>query len=169
MRGLHLFLTAAFLLPAPSAFAAETLTVATTTDIQRSGLPDYITPLVLEEANIELRWLFAEPAGIAKYAGTCGADALLAPERAAEEPFAVDRRRIMLLTEGDARAQYNAMTVNPEKCPKVKTELAGRFENWLTSTAAQVRIADFAPKGGQRFLPDAEEPVRRCDCGPTKK
>jgi ABC-type tungstate transport system permease subunit len=169
MRGLPFFLAAAFLFLPSSAPAAETMTVVTTTGVQRSGLPGYIKPLVLEEANIELRWLFAEPGDIAGYAKNCGADALLAPERSAEEASVVDRRRIMLLTEGDARARYSAMTVNPENCPKVRAELAGRFENWLTGTAAQVRIADFAPKSGQRFLPDAEAPVRRCDCGPENR
>ena len=47
------------------------------------------------------------------------------------------------------------MTVNPEKCPKVKKDLAQKFEDWWVKPSTQERIAAFKLEGKQLFFPNA--------------
>lgn len=66
---------------------------------------------------------------------------------------------LVILVEGDKALlnQYSVMTVNPEKCPKVKLETAQKFINWWVSPAAQKYVADFKLEGKQLFFPNAKK------------
>lgn len=64
---------------------------------------------------------------------------------------------LKILIEGDKTLlnQYSVMMVNPDKCPKVKKELAKKFLDWWVSPAGQKRIAEFKLEGKQLFFPNA--------------
>lgn len=64
---------------------------------------------------------------------------------------------LAIIVEGDKALfnQYSVITVNPAKCPKVKTELAKKFEDWWVNPATQKRIAEFKLEGKQLFFPNA--------------
>ena len=47
------------------------------------------------------------------------------------------------------------ITVNPAQCPKVKKELAAKFEDWWVAPSTQKKIASFTLKGKQLFFPNA--------------
>lgn len=51
--------------------------------------------------------------------------------------------------------QYSVMTVNPKRCPKVKTDLSKKFADWITSAPIQKFIADFRLLGQPLFIPNA--------------
>ncbi len=65
---------------------------------------------------------------------------------------------LVILIEGDEILfnQYSVMTVNPAKCDKVKTELAKKFADWITSPKVQKEIGEFKLLGQQLFTPNAE-------------
>ncbi len=65
---------------------------------------------------------------------------------------------LKILVDGDAclRNQYSVILVNPERCPKVKSDQAKAFAQWLTSPQAGKLIADFRLMGKQLFVPNAE-------------
>jgi tungstate transport system substrate-binding protein len=65
---------------------------------------------------------------------------------------------LIVIVEGDAglRNQYSVMLVNPARCPKVQSELARKFNDWICSAAGQKLIADFKLLGKQLFTPNAE-------------
>jgi len=62
-----------------------------------------------------------------------------------------------ILVEGDAslRNQYSVMTLNPEKCSKVKLEAAAAFAAWIASPEGQNVIAGFKLMDKQLFFPNA--------------
>ena len=64
---------------------------------------------------------------------------------------------LVVLVEGDPglRNQYSVMLVNPARCPKVQTDLARKFSDWICSAAGQKLIADFRLMGKQLFTPNA--------------
>ena len=66
---------------------------------------------------------------------------------------------LLILVEGDdsLRNQYSIITVNPEKHPGIKHELAKKFTDWIISPETQALIAKFAVEGKQLFFPNAEE------------
>ncbi|MDR2696029.1 MAG: substrate-binding domain-containing protein [Deltaproteobacteria bacterium] len=100
MRALR-FLILLALLAFPSAvLAAEELMMATTTSTQDSGLLDYLKPLLLKEAGIDLKWVSTGTGKALEHGKNCDVDVLLVHAPAAElkmveEGFAVDRRPIM--------------------------------------------------------------------------
>jgi tungstate transport system substrate-binding protein len=65
-----------------------------------------------------------------------------------------------ILVEGDPilRNPYGVIAVNPQKHPKVKADLALKFQEWLTSVETQQRIAVFGKDryGQPLFTPDSE-------------
>ena len=65
---------------------------------------------------------------------------------------------LVVIVEGDAglRNQYSVMLVNPTRCPKVQSELARKFNDWICSAAGQKLIADFKLLGKQLFTPNAK-------------
>lgn len=67
------------------------------------------------------------------------------------------RNPLAVLVEGDKVLfnQYSVMTVNPAQCPKTKTALGKKFEDWWTSPRTQERIAEFRLAGGRLFFPNA--------------
>lgn len=71
-----------------------------------------------------------------------------------------DHLALEVLVEGDPilRNPYGVIAVNPQKHPKVKADLARKFQEWLTSVETQKRIAEFGrDKYGQSlFIPDSE-------------
>ncbi|MCL1986003.1 MAG: substrate-binding domain-containing protein, partial [Betaproteobacteria bacterium] len=73
-----------------------------------------------------------------------------------------DKNPLTILVEGDKRLlnQYSVMTVNPAKCPKVKAELAKKFEDWWVCPSTQNHIAGFKLEGKQLFFPNAAPPSR---------
>lgn len=64
-----------------------------------------------------------------------------------------------IIVEGDAplRNQYSVLTVNPAQCPKVKKEMALKFEDWWVSPETQKLIDDFRVEGKQLFFSNANE------------
>ncbi|KAB1443621.1 extracellular solute-binding protein [Pseudodesulfovibrio senegalensis] len=64
---------------------------------------------------------------------------------------------LKILVEGEKTLfnQYSALAVNPEKCPKVKYELATKFINWMASPATQKAIGQFKLLGKVLFTPNA--------------
>jgi len=52
--------------------------------------------------------------------------------------------------------QYSVITINKEQCPKVKTSLAGRFSQWITSEKVQKLIKEFRLLGQPLFIPNAK-------------
>ncbi|GAB7078378.1 ABC transporter substrate-binding protein [Megalodesulfovibrio paquesii] len=70
-----------------------------------------------------------------------------------------DTNPLTILVEGDKALfnQYSVLTVNPAQCPKVKTEMAKKFEDWWVAPATQQKIADYTLKGKQLFFPNADK------------
>ena len=70
-----------------------------------------------------------------------------------------DKNPLAIIVEGDKALfnQYSVMTVNPAQCPKVKKELAKKFEDWWVSPATQKVIADYKLQGKQLFFPNAAQ------------
>jgi len=66
---------------------------------------------------------------------------------------------LKILVEGDdsLRNQYSIITVNPEKHPGTKHELAKKFTDWIISPETQALIAKFTVEGKQLFFPNAGE------------
>ncbi|MGB3996528.1 MAG: substrate-binding domain-containing protein [Acetomicrobium sp.] len=65
---------------------------------------------------------------------------------------------LVILSEGDPYLlnQYSVIAVNPERCPKVKYDLAKKFIEWMASPRAQQAIEDFRLMGKQLFFPNAD-------------
>jgi tungstate transport system substrate-binding protein len=64
---------------------------------------------------------------------------------------------LKILVEGDAPLlnQYSVITVNPAKCPNVKTDLAKGFSDWIVGPEGQQAVKDFKLLGKQLFTPNA--------------
>lgn len=64
---------------------------------------------------------------------------------------------LKILVEGDPRLfnQYGVMLVNPARCPRVRTGLARKFEDWMLSAQGQAVIGAYRLGGKQLFHPDA--------------
>lgn len=67
------------------------------------------------------------------------------------------RPPMVIVTQGDEmlRNPYSVIGVNPEKCPKVKADLAGRFAAWMAGSQGQALIGEFRLMNQQLFFPDA--------------
>ena len=63
-----------------------------------------------------------------------------------------------ILVEGDERLfnQYGVVTINPAKCPRVKSAAAQRFADWLLSGEGQGHIAALTRAGQPLFFPNAK-------------
>ena len=68
-----------------------------------------------------------------------------------------NRADLTVLVEGDKRLfnQYGVIVVNPARHPHVKSNLAQRFADWITSPAGQAAIAAYKIGGEQLFFPNA--------------
>lgn len=64
-----------------------------------------------------------------------------------------------IVVEGDTSLfnQYGVILVNPEKCPKVKTEAGQAFIDWIVSAEGQNAIRSYKIEGQQLFFPNAQE------------
>lgn len=64
---------------------------------------------------------------------------------------------LAIVVEGDKALfnQYSVITVNPAQCPKVKANLAKKFEDWWVAPKTQKTIAGYKLKGKQLFFPNA--------------
>ena len=64
---------------------------------------------------------------------------------------------LIILVEGDKGLfnQYSVLETNPERCPKVKNDLARQFSSWIVGVEAQRAIGDFRLMGKQLFTPNA--------------
>ncbi len=64
-----------------------------------------------------------------------------------------------ILVEGDKTLfnPYGVITVNPEKCPNVNSELGNKFVDWLVSVPVQQKIGEFGKDqyGQALFTPDS--------------
>ena len=70
-----------------------------------------------------------------------------------------DKNPLVIIVEGDKALfnQYSVIAVNPAQCPKVKKDLAQKFEDWWVAPATQQKIADYKLKGKQLFFPNADK------------
>jgi tungstate transport system substrate-binding protein len=63
------------------------------------------------------------------------------------------------MVEGDTSLfnPYGVITVSPEKCPSVNTELGNQFVDWMVSVPTQEKIAQFGMEefGQSLFVPDS--------------
>ncbi len=68
-----------------------------------------------------------------------------------------NRGDLGILVEGDSKLfnQYGVMVVNAAKHPHVKTALAQKFVDWVTSPAGQATVASYKIGGEQLFFPNA--------------
>lgn len=66
-----------------------------------------------------------------------------------------NRGRMTILFEGDPALfnPYGVIRVSEQRCPKVRTEMAQQFIDWLLSDEGQQRIADFRLQGQPLFTP----------------
>jgi len=66
---------------------------------------------------------------------------------------------LVILVEKDAslRNQYSVIAVNPERCTKVRYDLATKFIGWIGAPEAQRLIREFKLMGKQLFIPNAGE------------
>lgn len=66
-------------------------------------------------------------------------------------------KNLVILVEGakELRNQYSVITLNPNKCPLVKSDLAQTFADWLVSPPGQEAVASFSLLGKQLFFPNA--------------
>ena len=65
---------------------------------------------------------------------------------------------LKILVEGDKILlnQYSVLTINPQRCPKAKSDLAAAFADWLAGSQAQALIRDFKLLGKPLFVPNAQ-------------
>jgi len=65
---------------------------------------------------------------------------------------------LKILAEGDKSLlnQYSVIEVSPERCPKVKNEMAEKFSDWLVSKEGQEAIGNFRLMDKQLFTPNAQ-------------
>lgn len=65
---------------------------------------------------------------------------------------------LKVLVEGDAmlRNPYSVITVNPDRCPNGRQDLARKFADWIVSPETQKRIQAFKLMGKQLFIPNAK-------------
>jgi tungstate transport system substrate-binding protein len=65
-----------------------------------------------------------------------------------------NRGDLLILVEGDERLlnPYGSILVNPAKWPKVKTQAARVWHEWLTSPAGQAAITSYRVNGEQLFF-----------------
>lgn len=65
---------------------------------------------------------------------------------------------LVILVEGDPGLfnQYSVISVNPERCPKVRRDLAAAFSDWVVSAPIQALIGDFNLMGKPLFVPNAK-------------
>ena len=65
---------------------------------------------------------------------------------------------LTVLVEGDAILlnQYSVLTLNPEKCPNAKYDLAMTFSNWMAGESAQALIKNFRLLDKKLFIPNAK-------------
>jgi tungstate transport system substrate-binding protein len=65
---------------------------------------------------------------------------------------------LVVLVEGDPVLfnQYSVIAVDPDNCPNVRYDLAGKFSEWITSPEAQAFIGGFELLGEKLFTPNAE-------------
>lgn len=68
-----------------------------------------------------------------------------------------DTNPLTIVVEGDKALfnQYSVITVNPAQCPKVRKDLAKKFEDWWAAPSTQQKIAAYKLKGKQLFFPNA--------------
>ena len=66
-------------------------------------------------------------------------------------------KNMAIIVEGDPslRNQYSVITLNPEKCPKIKHEAADAFAKWISSPEGQEVIAGFKVMDKPLFFPNA--------------
>lgn len=64
---------------------------------------------------------------------------------------------LAIVVEGDKPLlnQYSVMPVDPKHCPSVRTDLAKKFSDWITSAKAQKLVGDFKVAGKPLFTPNA--------------
>jgi tungstate transport system substrate-binding protein len=64
---------------------------------------------------------------------------------------------LKILVEGDAVLlnQYSVLTVNPQRCPDVRADLADAFTDWIAGPRAQGLIGDFKLLNKPLFTPNA--------------
>ena len=62
-----------------------------------------------------------------------------------------------IVVEGDAALfnQYGVIAVSPEHCPRVRSEAAQSFVDWITGEEGQAAIAGFRVNDTQLFFPNA--------------
>ncbi|SLM29573.1 Predicted ABC-type molybdate/tungstate transporter, periplasmic substrate binding protein [Desulfamplus magnetovallimortis] len=65
---------------------------------------------------------------------------------------------LKVLVEGDGILlnQYSVLTLNPEKCPNAKYDLATKFAAWMAGESAQNLIKEFRLLGEKLFIPNAK-------------
>jgi|TARA_R110002033_G_scaffold107863_1_gene154214 tungstate transport system substrate-binding protein len=70
-----------------------------------------------------------------------------------------DKNTMKVVVEGNKSLfnQYSVITINKEKCPNVKPELATEFTSWVTKPETQKVIADFRLLGQALFIPNADK------------
>ncbi len=64
--------------------------------------------------------------------------------------------KILVEKDGILINQYSVIAGNPEKCPKVKYELAAQFSNWMASEKGQKLINEFKLMGEPLFTSNAK-------------
>lgn len=85
-----------------------------------------------------------------------GMDAYVMTDRATWIAFG-NKANHTIVVEGDPAMfnQYGIIDINPDRCPNVKTDMAGTFISWILSSDGQNAIAAYQRNGQQLFFPNA--------------
>lgn len=70
-----------------------------------------------------------------------------------------NENKMKIVVEGDNTLfnQYSVITINKDRCPNVKTELATTFSNWIVKDDTQKFIGDFKLLDKSLFTPNANK------------
>jgi|GEM_PF-4587807 len=133
----------------------EKITLVTTTNIQDSGLLDFLLPAFASERGWEVDVLAVDSLAALEMGREGKADVLLVNTRADELKFVEDDYGIIRF---DVMDNYGVILVNPTLHPHINAEGGYDFVNWIISDSAQHLIGQYGIKefGGALFTPNAD-------------
>lgn len=115
-------------------------------------------PTTVNVARASGTWYREMGAGMgATLNAAIGMDAYTLTDRATWIAFE-NKRNHTIIIEGDEKLynQYGIVSINPERCAKLKTEAAQSFVDWMISDKGQTAIGAYKRDDQQLFFPNAK-------------
>jgi ABC-type tungstate transport system permease subunit len=144
---------------------AQSITLASTTSVDNSGLLGAILPTFTKASGISVHVLALGTGQALDTARRGDADLVLVHDPEAERKFiedgnGIDRRQLAVAVESDPHLinRYDVIELNPAKHPNAKLAAAHKFADWLVSAAGQTAIGAYRVGGQQLFNPSADHP-----------